>query len=384
MGDFQKVNILGRGEILDSVCSGSAEAKVGMAGYTSLYLDLIRALAAIGVFFGHAGQGFFSTGVDWWLPNGHHMVVIFFVLSGFLMAYAVEKNGADWRAYVVARTSRIASVAYPALVLTIGCDYLGRIVHPELYSVVAREEGYWIRMLLSALFLQQCGSLAASPGSNSPFWSLSYEVWYYALFGIWVFVRPGWRRFLFLGGIVAFCLPKILLLLPVWGAGVWAYRLSGRIVLSRAMALVSTALSFGTLIAVVGGNLDLPFEDSDWKAEPPLFFSTAYAADVQLGGVFAFHLFSFDALVRTLGERSLGGCEKVIRFFSNRSFSLYAFHMPLLYLASVLIPYDKGCGWSVLLVLVGIYGCICLGYELTERRRGWVRERVVRCFGPGH
>jgi peptidoglycan/LPS O-acetylase OafA/YrhL len=54
---------------------------------TSWYLDVLRGAAAIVVLLGHAGQGFFSQGLPWMPKVAHEMVVIFFVLSGFVMSY---------------------------------------------------------------------------------------------------------------------------------------------------------------------------------------------------------------------------------------------------------------------------------------------------------
>lgn len=53
----------------------------------------------------------------------HEMVVIFFVLSGFVMPYVVSRGRIHWQDYLVARFSRIASVAYPVLAVTIICGF---------------------------------------------------------------------------------------------------------------------------------------------------------------------------------------------------------------------------------------------------------------------
>src|SRR5579871_4979281 len=53
---------------------------------TSLYLDLVRALAAFTVFMGHASGQFFTAGLLW--QTGLYdqtAVMVFFVLSGFVI-----------------------------------------------------------------------------------------------------------------------------------------------------------------------------------------------------------------------------------------------------------------------------------------------------------
>lgn len=251
---------------------------------TSWYLDVLRGAAAIVVLLGHAGQGFFSQGLPWMPKVAHEMVVIFFVLSGFVMSYVVSRGRSHWQDYLVARFSRIASVAYPALVVTIICDFIGRRIAPDFYAEIARSGGYWGRILLSFFFLQQSGPLAASPGSNTPFWSLAYEVWYYIFLGLWLFV-PGQRRraaLLLLGAVVAG--PKILLLMPVWLLGVFAHKLSLRnapwIGFSGFLFVVTTVL----LGAILTGHATGYGYQGDWQAGPPLFFSAGYLVDyVEIG-----------------------------------------------------------------------------------------------------
>lgn len=66
------------------------------------------------------------------------MVVIFFVFSGFVTSYFVSRGRNYWKTYLVARFSRIASVANPAIVVAIICDLIGRRIAAELYSEIAR------------------------------------------------------------------------------------------------------------------------------------------------------------------------------------------------------------------------------------------------------
>src|SRR5579864_6899404 len=83
----------------------------------SLYLDLVRVSAALVVLYSHTNARLLTTRV---LPGellGHSAVVVFFVLSGFVIAYITdtkEKTPAD---YAASRLARIYSVAVPALLL---------------------------------------------------------------------------------------------------------------------------------------------------------------------------------------------------------------------------------------------------------------------------
>src|ERR1700722_19961142 len=100
----------------------------------SPFLDLIRATAALLVLFGHTRNWFFSNigAVEhpsillklFWLLTvlEHEAVVLFFVLSGFLIGGAVlnsmRKGSFDLGSYLIARFSRIYIVYIPALIVT--------------------------------------------------------------------------------------------------------------------------------------------------------------------------------------------------------------------------------------------------------------------------
>jgi peptidoglycan/LPS O-acetylase OafA/YrhL len=106
------------------------------------YLDLTRGLAALVVFGGHlrsflfvpfpqAGPlgwpwktFYFATGL------GHSAVMVFFVLSGFLIggnvARSVRAGRWSWRDYAVKRMSRLWLVLIPALVLAATFDQFGQ------------------------------------------------------------------------------------------------------------------------------------------------------------------------------------------------------------------------------------------------------------------
>lgn len=345
---------------------------------TSWYLDLIRGLAAVGVLVGHAGQGFFSSGLGWWFPNGHHLVVIFFVISGFVMSHAVMRLGDDWRAYVGARFSRIVSVAFPALILTVVCDLIGRWLDPSLYARVARSDGYWVRIALSMVFLQQSGPFCASPGSNTPFWSLAYEAWYYVLLGVCSFIGSKRKRIAAVLLVAMAAGPKILILLPVWFAGLEAHRISTWVKMSLSLAVAGSGLTLGIILSVLLKLFHLPGELAEWQAGPPWFFSGGFLADYQLGITVAIHLVATDQLFRMFPKwKAKCGGFSAVRFMADRSFSLYAYHMPLLCLISVIVPYQKGNSVQVMGAISIVYSVVLLLHWFTERKRNTWRMLVA-------
>ncbi|HEV7881850.1 acyltransferase family protein, partial [Bradyrhizobium sp.] len=74
----------------------------------SLYLDILRILAALTVLIDHASAVF---DIRWFGGSGHHAVIVFFVLSGYMIAHAAHQPGVDLRTYAQHRAARILSVA---------------------------------------------------------------------------------------------------------------------------------------------------------------------------------------------------------------------------------------------------------------------------------
>lgn len=262
--------------------------------------------------------------------------------------------------------------------------FIGRRIAPDFFAEIARSGGYWVRILLSFFFLQQSGPLAASPGSNTPFWSLAYEVWCYIFFGLYLFV-PGQRRRavpLLLGAVVAG--PKILLLFPVWLSGVFAHKLSLRnapwIGLPGILFVLTTALLAAILTATGMGY------EGDWHARPPLYFSSGYLVDYVVGLLVAVHIYVADQLMKHWRcEQVSKPINYITRFLAERSFSLYAFHMPLLYLVAVSLPYQKGNPLQVAAVLCLVILIVLALHWVTEKRRPAWQQTAKRalCYFDG-
>lgn len=129
---------------------------------------------------------------------GHQAVIIFFVVSGFLV------GGAGWRAYAaqtwhpvsffLRRIARLWIVLIPALIFTLLIDSLGRSMTPPLYmgdyfSLFTSgpdpssnlESGQSLTTLLGNVAFLQTIEVPVY-GTNSPLWSLANEFWYYVLF----------------------------------------------------------------------------------------------------------------------------------------------------------------------------------------------------------
>lgn len=152
------------------------------------WLDWARFLAAFMVLVVHArGNSFVAFGD---LPGSQHTAVIgafyaftrlgteavmvFFVLSGFLVGGAVIERAAAGTfsagSYAANRIIRLYLPLVPALVLT-------AIVGLAIGSLVPISE-------IAGNFASLQGIVVSAPQLNGPLWSLSYEFWFYALAGL--------------------------------------------------------------------------------------------------------------------------------------------------------------------------------------------------------
>src|SRR3954463_10152589 len=88
----------------------------------STYLDAVRFTAALAVVAAHFTFPQFIAGVTYQGGLGDLAVAIFFVLSGYVIAYVADQKEHTFKDFAVSRLARVYSVAIPALILTICVD----------------------------------------------------------------------------------------------------------------------------------------------------------------------------------------------------------------------------------------------------------------------
>ena len=99
---------------------------------TSVFLDGLRVFAAIWIFAHHCVMEFYK---DPWGAHGHDAVVIFFVLSGYVIAFStLGRKNTQVKQYAIARLSRLYSVVIPALILSALVVVLGFMTNPAAYA----------------------------------------------------------------------------------------------------------------------------------------------------------------------------------------------------------------------------------------------------------
>ena len=194
-----------------------------MNSKTSIYLDLLRILAALVVVLSHLSP--FSNNAA--LPFegfGHVAVIVFFVLSGYVIDYVADTKERAFKDYAAHRLARLYSVVVPALILTFALDHIGAHIHPATYHETAHMDRLIIRWPIHLLFLQEVWFISVQFFSNGPLWSLSYEFWYYAIFGF-AFLYKGPYRWPLTMLCAAIAGPVILIYGLIWLAGNFVYKL---------------------------------------------------------------------------------------------------------------------------------------------------------------
>jgi peptidoglycan/LPS O-acetylase OafA/YrhL len=193
---------------------------------------------------GLAGKAFyFLTGF------GHSAVMIFFVMSGFLVGGKVLEKLAQgafsWQKYAIDRSSRLYAVYLLALILGAVLDYCGYhyLNRFGLYdrsfsgniAVVGQDFHAAATPAIFGVNLLMCQTVLGPVfGSNGPLWSLANEFWYYLaaplLFAL-VFLpnrRVAFLRVVALAGIVWLLPANILIYFLVWLLGAALYFLNQR------------------------------------------------------------------------------------------------------------------------------------------------------------
>ena len=338
-------------------------------------LDALRITAALAVMGGHLSTQRLTGGLGWQLGHyGPSRVVVFLVLSGFLVAASLDRPHRTPRAFATARLSRVASVALPALVLTAALDALGAWLDPAAYADVAPLlSPLWLHQYARALTLSTVtwGGVG-SPGSNWAWWTLGVELSASALYGVLVFAR-GRTRIALAAAVLLAAGPVAALLAPAWLMGAAAYHAATRLRMTPATA---TALALTPLAAWLAWEASrvgqpyvprvLPHDDLALTVPTALGLAACLAGTWSLAGR------------ATWTPHRLASA---LRWTAGATFTLYLTHMPIGRFLAAVSPHDDPAGWPHrALVLGGVLLAALALAEVTERRRAVWRRGVERVF----
>ncbi|MEO5597445.1 MAG: acyltransferase [Novosphingobium sp.] len=343
----------------------------------SLWLDLVRALAAFVVLVGHAYQNGLYTGpYPFTIALQLNAVVVFFVLSGLVIASSSQREGTSLGSYAAARIARIVPTALLALAMSYGVGLLAQ-AHGVSAVPIGMDDGNvsWERTLLSAAFLNE--SLSTGLAINPPFWSLCYEVWFYALYGAGLFLTGG-KRLAWLALMALVAGANVLLLLPAWLAGVWLVRSPWVLTITPARGPVYIVLALTALLSFrrIAPPLEKLLGELTWWDLGHSHYALAYiliAACIALG---------FAGLRAVLGDQAgrIARYSGPIKQAADMSFTLYVLHWPLLILLRI-AGVSSGSNVLLFALLLGGVAAVCwLVSKLVEQRRQGLRTALERLF----
>ena len=335
----------------------------------SAYLDLTRFMAAVAVVLAHLAQhGFITPAATHYIPDlGREAVMVFFVLSGYVIAYTTSAKKLSPKTYAIARASRIYSVALPSLLIGFISIYIYNAFNPTETSHYQLDK-FYIYIPFHSLFLGELWTLTERPPLLTPYWSLSYEVWYYILFGCFFFTKKV-TCFALTSIVLLIMGYKLWLLLPIWLSGVLLFRLQDRINMNSAMAGYCWAASFILLCLFKYSDLDIEFRNignAIWPFDHyPLGSADRFLSDyvvcliVLINFYSAYHM-SFQRLLKY---------QKVIQNFAAYTFTLYLTHFIVMELWKKLLNHnpDNFIHIGLLVFCIGLTTYI-IG-QFTEQKR---------------
>lgn len=345
----------------------------------SIWLDALRVWATILVVFSHVAYPRFTRGDYSFMRDlnlGSDAVIVFFVISGLVIAYAAERDG-RMSTYAFNRITRLMSVLLPALLLTFVLDQWGQSIGPEAYQNKFYNPASLQELLARGMSMtNEWGAFERIRlGTNGPLWSLSYEAAYYVLFAVVMFLS-GPRRWV----LLALCLwligPRILLLMPAWLMGVFVWRWLARggadalhSGLARAMAWAGPLLYVCCLWAGVPDALAAITADTfaPQNHRVVLAFSDELLWNALVGVFATMHVMGMAHLLR-----AYDGTHDRIRWWAGASFSIYVVHYPVLHFIDAAVPTETLARDGLLLVGSIVAGLLFA--QVFERKIGGLRH----------
>lgn len=343
-------------------------------------LDLLRGLAALEVFFRHARGASFVEYSE--LPRqqhtvlieafytvtrmGHEAVMVFFVLSGYLVFGSVLRRSSEGRFklsdYIVDRTTRIFLPLIPACIFA---------------AVVARvfDGSPWEPGQVLANMFGLNGIFAETMLMNTPLWTLAYEIWFYVVAGalgyLIVSKFQSKRALLVLAvGTAVFTVldARYLLFWMLAGFVVWMLKTPHR----NAMGAV------GLGVALLGVAL-YEFSATRWFSISVHLPQASAEFLICAGTILAIPL-----LCAAKTNDRLRILERPAKWLSAISFSLYLFHYPVLCVVGRWLPRSASIsthafGFFALLMLITlvIVSLFYMAFERnTPRLRRYVNSRI--------
>ena len=376
----------------------------------SILLDVLRFGAACTVLLSHFGSAGVSIGFPGITAAGHLAVAIFFVLSGFVIRYVTLTREATAKDYLIARTSRIYSVAAPALAITVICEFAAWKINPQYYALIRRPFPWSdvpLQIGANLIFQAQDWGYGISPLSNAPFWSLSFECLYYAIYGLFFYRIRGRVPLSFL--LLLCAGPSIALMFPVWLLGCLAHDAYRKLSAGRRGIAISSVVFASMILVLLSAGarireflvatneehrtawltrllLRVPHHQLALADGPVPWLTNASSSFLVVG--LATAVFTSWALLFLDGLKLEipAAVARWIRLVADSTFTLYLLHVPLL-IAVVCVLGRPIRGWGLSTSVLGLIILSCAGLAILlnafkHSLRTWMESCVSREHRP--
>jgi len=378
-----------------------------LKGSPSVHLDALRGFAAFSVLLNHWRDALFVDysslshhnpliAIAYLIAGlGHAWVIVFFVMSGYLVGgsvlRSVNSDRWSWRSYLLARGTRLYMVLIPALLLGGALDWSGMHLagsqilysgHSGMHALTANVHAtLTLPILFGNMLFLQTSSLPSvlhhsvpTFGSNGPLWSLCNEFWYYIAFPIAVLLFTegrSWRaRFVCVLSLIFWAIllgTDIVLLGVPWLMGVAIAYLPAVPAQKRGVRRMVVASS----LVLLAGGLTL-----DKKLN-------SLSGDLILGVVVSILIW---VILHCATDPVTHAYQRMARRAGHSSYTLYLVHLPLLIFLKAFLHLPRSVpGWNSCLVSVGLLIPILIYAQViyalfekhTDRLRNWLKPYVL-------
>lgn len=332
---------------------------------TSVTLDLLRAVAAQMVCVGHvwnlAGMHTNTNAPEWG-------VLIFFILSGFVIAYTLstKSRSQDYGLlrYTIDRTSRIYCAYLPAMLLMLIAETL--VIHSSIAPAGVSD---WKTFFANLAMLQMYpglpfGSFGASGQTTSV--AIEFHI-YFFIGGLW-FLCLSRNRAVAAAVAMATCWIPFANSLALPGRGLFVIWLAG-FALYFALSAIRIDRVFATMFCVVG--LSVMYQSREFF-DPSDTYSLSNFPTV---------MFGFACIVVAAQCTRFVMCAKgIIKFFADYSLSLFLTHMVIAIYFFRLFPETGYLGIILVWVVTNTFAAIFARF--TEARYKVLADYVFRILQP--
>lgn len=352
-----------------------------MSKHYSLYLDVVRFLASLFVLLDHYNQHHIvSKSFGFFIPElGREAVIIFFVLSGFVIAYTTQSKQQSLKEYVIARCARIYSVALPVLLLAFLLSYLGSVYFGKPVVPTYQVLKAYIYIPFHSLFMGELWKFSEVPPLLTTYWSLGYEVWYYVFFAALYFFS-GYKRIIL--GLMIFLILgyKLWLLLPIWLTGTLLFYKLHRFSLSFKIARIGWFFSIVFLCLYKYFNMNIYLQELGILIWPFKSFAlgsaSRYLADycVCIIVLLNFYFAKYAEFIE------LEKFSVEIRIVSSYTFTLYLAHMLVISMWLLIYPHNSSSVGDIFMLSMSIGVVTYLLGSITEHKKYWYSNLFTRIF----